>query len=167
MPNSAVKIFGRWSDGAPRPTVRSSLPSMTQQQFAKEADINVLIDRYKKTGSYYSPLSPRSASPRLPIFQDIAEFGDIQRQMDTIQAASEMFASLPSDVRHRFGNNVAAFVEWAQRPENAIQMARWGLIDIPVSANDDAASAASKDGVPSSQDGASSVADDQSAQPLT
>lgn len=167
MSDNSVKIFGRWSDGAPRPTVRSLLPSMTQQQFAKESDINVLIDRYKKTGSYYSPLSPRSASPRLPVFQDVSDFGDVQQQMDTIQAASEMFASLPSEVRRLFGNNVAAFVEWAQNPANAVQMARWGLIEYPVKADDDAATAASKDGVPSSQDGTPSVADGQSAQPST
>ena len=75
---STIKVYTRFqNDGAPRPIVKSVLPSLTQQQFAKEADINVLIDRYKRTGSFYNPMVP-SGTPRMPRYEDISDMPDME-----------------------------------------------------------------------------------------
>lgn len=112
-------MFSRWkNEGAPRPRLYSSLPSLAQQQFAKEADINVLIDRYKKTGSFYNPLVAAS-TPRTPQFSDLfAVPSDMTEQLAIIQNVQSLFASLPAKVRDSFGNDPAAFVAWAQDESN-------------------------------------------------
>lgn len=129
------EIFGRWkNDGAPSPVVHSELPSLTQQQFASEADINVLIERYKRTGSFYNPLSSPSV-PRAPRFEDIASLPDMMEQMDTIGMVNDMFMSLPASVRERFGHNPATFVEFAQNPVNFDECVKLGIfqkVDRPV-----------------------------------
>lgn len=95
----------------------SSAPSMTMQQFAQEADINFLIDRYKKTGSYYNPLSV-SGTPRMPMFEDISDLPDVPQAVGVINEVSEYFAALPATVRAEFDNSIATFVAFAQNPAN-------------------------------------------------
>ena len=113
-----MTIYSRWNnEGAPRPRLASPLASLTQQQFAKEADVNVLIDRYKKTGSFYNPLVP-SGAPRMPQYADLSDISDMMGQMELLQGVQRLFGSLPARVREQFGNNPAQFVEWAQNPAN-------------------------------------------------
>ena len=124
-----MKIYSRWSnEGAPRPQISSDLPSLAQQQFAKEADVNVLIDRYKKTGSFYNPLTPSSA-PRMPQYADLSEIPDMMGQMELLQGVQRLFGSLPARVREQFGNNPAEFVKWAQDPANFDAGVKLGIFD--------------------------------------
>lgn len=106
----------------------SAAPSMTMQQFSKEADINFLIDRYKKTGSYYSPLST-SGTPRVPLYEDISELPDITALYNRINDVAEFFESLPSSVRVQFGNSISAFVEFAQNPANYAKCVELGVFE--------------------------------------
>ena len=106
----------------------SAAPSMTMQQFAKEADINFLIDRYKKTGSYYSPLSV-SGAPRVPLYEDISDLPDITALYNRVNDVVEFFGNLPSSVRAQFGNSVSAFVEFAQNPANYAKCVEMGVFE--------------------------------------
>lgn len=127
---SAIKVYTRFkNDGAPRPVVKSALPSLTQQQFAKEADINVLIDRYKRTGSFYNPMVP-SGTPRMPRYEDISEMPDMMEQLESINRVNELFASLPASVREQFGHNPATFVEFAQNPANFDKCVELGIFNV-------------------------------------
>ena len=126
-----MTIYSRWkNEGAPRPSLTSALPSLAAQQFRDEADVNNLIERYKKTGSFYNPLAPQG-TPRVPTYQDISELPDTLGQLQILKDVEQMFAALPAKVRDSFGNSVASFVEWAAqgKPE---ELARLGIID-PIS----------------------------------
>lgn len=109
----------------------SDLPSRTMQQFADEADVNVLIARYQKTGSFYSPLNPRQGEPRRPMFEDLASLPDVEEAQAALIEAQDIFASLPSSVREQFANNPAEFVSWAQNPANLPTLAKLGVIELP------------------------------------
>lgn len=107
----------------------SLAPSLTQQQFAQEADVNVLIARYKQTGSFYNPLSLIGKEPRRPMYEDLAVLPDLQVSLATLQGAQDIFMSLPARVREQFGNDVAQFVAWAQDVRNLPALAELGVVD--------------------------------------
>ena len=164
-----MTIYSRWNtEGAPRPRLSSALPSLAQQQFAKEADVNVLIERYKKTGSFYNPLTP-SSFPRMPQYADISEIPDMMGQMELLDGVQRLFASLPARVREQFGHSVAEFVAWAQNPANFEAGVKMGIFDPAISVKPP--EAAKEEGEGAAQAAASSEKSPaqagQSAQPLT
>ncbi len=103
--------------------------SLAKQQFAVEADVNRLIDRYKKTGSFYNPLSVQSGEARRPMYEDISTLPDLAETLETLQGAKDLFMGLPSAIREQFGNDVAAFVAWAQDVRNLPALGRLGIVD--------------------------------------
>lgn len=125
------KTFKTAFDNPVRVSFKSDLPSRTKQQFAAEANINNLIDRYKNTGAYYSPLSMMNNGRGAPSYEDISGLSDVAEAIDTVRKAGEIFASLPSQVRLQFGNNPAAFVAWSQNPANLKHLAALGVVDLP------------------------------------
>lgn len=148
-----MTIYSRWkNEGAPRPQLASDLPSLAQQQFAREADVNVLIERYKKTGSFYNPLTPSSA-PRTPQYADLSEIPDMMGQMALLDGVQRLFQSLPARVREQFGHNPAEFVTWAQNPANFEVGVKMGIFDPVISAKPP--TAAQEDGAGAAQAAAS------------
>lgn len=101
-----------------------SEPSLTQQQFADEADINTLLNRYELTGQFY----PNSVSRRLP------KFGDFSSDLDYLQAeivvaeTNEYFDSLPARVRERFNHDPAQLLEFLSDPANRAEAERLQLV---------------------------------------
>lgn len=114
-------------EGASRPLYESSLPSMARQEFKTEADINYLIDRYSKTGSYYDALGQQGKIPRVPVFDDFSEVIDMPRALEVVEKVSDLFASLPSKTREQFGS-VEGFVAAASKMQ-IDQLAKLGVID--------------------------------------
>lgn len=124
-----MTIYSRWNtEGAPRPRLSSTRPSLAQQQFAKEADVNVLIERYKKTGSFYNPLTP-AGTPRMPQYADLSAIPDMMGQLELLQGVQRLFGSLPAHVREQFGHNPATFVAWAQDPAHFSDGVKLGIFD--------------------------------------
>ena len=107
----------------------ATLPSMTCQQFAGEADVNYLIDRYKRTGSYYDPMSAvNGAPPRIPTFADISDLSDMQTSLETVFRAQEIFAALPAVLRERWNNNPAELVAYASDPAHEAELVKCGVL---------------------------------------
>lgn len=109
---------GSWNNG----------PSKTLQQFKDEADINVLIGRYMRTGFYYNPMQTPTQK-RMPQFGDYSALGDFQEQQQRILDVYDDFARLPAKVRERFGNNPALFVEFAGDPANTEECIKLGIFE--------------------------------------
>ena len=76
--------------------------SMTQQQFRDEADINLLVDRYTE---HPEVRLMDKISPRVPMFGDYSDVGDLQRNYNKVLNAEEMFFDMPAKFRARFANN--------------------------------------------------------------
>lgn len=102
-------------------------PSMTQQQYLLEADINDIIARYQNGN-----VTPQTGS-REPIFGDFSDeaIGDFHQAMQTIAGLNELMMQLPAKVRSRFQNNPAAVLDFVRDPANIAEARELGLIDAP------------------------------------
>lgn len=99
----------------------SNLPSLTRQEFADECDINILMDKYEKTG-IISHINPRS-----PQYLDLSDVPDLQTAHQIIQDATREFMALPATTRASFDNDPMKFVQFAENPDNIEKMREWGL----------------------------------------
>lgn len=94
--------------------------SMTKQEFAADCDINNIVKNFMKTGQL--PLSKR-----MPHYGDFTSALDFQSSLHVVIRAQEQFSSLPADVRKRFGNDPAEFLDFINNPENAQEAIKLGL----------------------------------------
>lgn len=95
-------------------------PSLTRQEFAEDADINVLMARFPNSG-----ILPPLVAPEYVDFTQVP--GDLMSQLEVFDRAAAAFMTLPAQVRKEFENNPHAFVSFAVDPVNLEQMRTWGL----------------------------------------
>lgn len=120
-----MEIRSRYNPGT-RDGWQSTVPSMTQQQFRDEADINYIISMYDSTG--VMPTYHGDGQPAQPMFGDFAELPDnAQDAYNQMLAAKADFDNLPLDVRKRFNYDPAAFLAFADDPNNADELVAMGL----------------------------------------
>lgn len=73
-----MEIRSRYNAGA-REGWKSSVPSMTQQQFKDEADINYIVSMYDSSG--VMPTFHGDGQPAQPVFGDFASLPDNAQEM--------------------------------------------------------------------------------------
>lgn len=122
------------SNRPPRRTICNDEPSLTIQSAADECDINRMIDRYNRTGSYHGLISQPSAAPSFGDFSDVSSYHEAQNK---ILAADSAFAALPAAVRDRFRNNPAELISFLEDPNNFDEARLLGLVP-PVEVSPDA-----------------------------
>lgn len=93
----------------------------TDQSYADECDINVMMARYQATGEV--PVVNQVA----PQFLDVTE-QDFQRHMDIVLEAEDLFGQLPSAIRDRFGNDPGAFLGFVSDDANYAEAVKLGLL---------------------------------------
>ena len=103
-------------------------PSMTQQHFKNDADINTIIARYNRTGYLVDPLTP---STRQPLFGDFGDIPDFREAQTQIAIAKERFMALPSDLRKRFNNDATQLLDFLQDSKNLDEAVKLGLVNPP------------------------------------
>lgn len=99
-------------------------PTLTQQSFKDEADINTLVERFHLTGEM-------PQLQQLPSYDDYTGLFDYQTAMNAVIAARQTFESLPAKTRARFHNEPQEFLEFFEDPENRPEAIRMGLIQAP------------------------------------
>jgi len=93
-------------------------PTLTQQQFKEQCDINNIIKIYTQTGEL--PLSKKVGQ-----FLDVSNVQDYQTALNTVFEAQHAFDALPSKIRSRFENDpnqLIAFIEDDANHEEALQL---------------------------------------------
>lgn len=110
--------YGRYSIEFPEKT-------LTKQEFKKTVDINNIIKRHDKTG-LITHVNTMQAQ-----YGDFSDTDDYQTSLDMVIAARDSFMSLPSEVRKKFGNDPANFLEFVTNPENMDEMIEMGLANPP------------------------------------
>lgn len=95
--------------------------SMTQQNDAKDCDINVIMQRYKVTGQIPLPTMP-------PRFGDFSEVTDYRTAIHQVMSAKDTFNKLPAKIRARFSNNPALFLDFFKDPANLDEAVKLGLV---------------------------------------
>lgn len=120
-----MEIRSRYNAGV-REGWKSSVPSMTQQQFKDEADINYIISMYDSSG--VMPTFHGDGQPAQPVFGDFASLPDNAQEMyNRMIEAKNNFDSLPLEVRKRFNYDPAAFLDFVDNPENLDELVAMGL----------------------------------------
>lgn len=100
--------------------------SATQQSQVDEADLNAIIKRYGIDGA----LGLASQRP-VGQFVDLVSAPDYKSALSIVSASREAFAELSADVRKRFNNNPAQFLEFMSDPSNAAEAVKLGLATMP------------------------------------
>ena len=95
-------------------------PSLTQQQFRDESDINNIVDRFMKTGHLPNPAS-------MPQYVDYEGVFDFQSAMNVVRQADENFMRMDAKVRARFHNSPQEFLEFFANSDNGDEAVRLGL----------------------------------------
>ena len=106
--------------------IENKSASMTQAQFQDECDINRIMDRYMRTGCLSDPMQQRKPGT----YGDFSQLGDYMENMNKVVEAREMFESLPSRIRERFGNNPGAMIDFVMNPDNQKEAIELGLLEI-------------------------------------
>lgn len=99
-------------------------PTLTQQQFAEEVDINTIVDRFKISGEV-----PQLA--KLPSYGDFTGIFDFQTAQNAVVEANRAFMSMPAKLRTRFENDPHQFVEFFANPDNLEEAIQLGLVKAP------------------------------------
>lgn len=97
-------------------------PSRAKQSMADECNINNIMAKYKLSGMV-DHVNQHQGS-----YGDFTGSQTYSESLQQIINAQEAFDSLPATVRKQFQNNPAAFLEFAENPENENEMRTMGLL---------------------------------------
>lgn len=93
----------------------------TRQEFAEECDINTIMRQYQHTGELFH------INETAPQYLDCTG-EDFRTHMDYIAGAFSMFEELPSEIRSRFDNDPAEFLDFCSHDKNRPELAEMGLL---------------------------------------
>lgn len=96
-------------------------PSLTQQQFLEDADINSIANRYGLTGEM-------PTSPLPPEYGDYTGISDYRTAIHHIREAEDAFMAFPASLRARFDNDPAQFEAFVLHPANKAELQELGII---------------------------------------
>lgn len=93
----------------------------TQQEFAAEADINTIVERFGLTGAVPEVWN----APQSGDFTGVSDFSSA---MQAVRKAEEAFMELPGDVRARFANDPQRLMEFLENDKNRDEAMKLGLL---------------------------------------
>lgn len=126
-----IKVITKRPDGSTRVATINSEHSKTDQQFAKDCDINEIVRKFKKTGQL------THLSKKQGVYADVSQVPDLLTAYEQITIAENAFADLPSDVRLKFSNNPQEMINFLTNPQNHDEAVQLGLLVPPKQKNDD------------------------------
>lgn len=98
-------------------------PSMTQQSFASESDINTIVKRFGVTGELPNVVPAQ--------FGDFTNVTDYQTAMNAVREAGGAFMALDANLRAHFNNDPAQFVDFVSDENNRSKAVELGLVMPP------------------------------------
>jgi len=96
--------------------------SRTKPEFHKEANINRIMKKYRRTGLLGDPLQLRNMK-----YGDFATGNDFSDMYMRVKDAQFEFNSLPAKIRNRFNNDPAQLVDFINDPKNDAEAIELGL----------------------------------------
>lgn len=105
------------------PNTGEVMPSMTRQSEMESCDIHNILKQFSQRG--FEELVRQNAAAGQ--YADLTNLPDYQDALNTVIAADAAFMALPSQVRDRFSNDPARFIEFLADPRNQDEAIRLGL----------------------------------------
>lgn len=101
--------------------LRTPEPTLAVQDALEETDINTIVRRFGITGQL-----PQGVRP--PQYGDFTGVTDYREALDAVIEADRAFMQMPADVRKRFDNDPARFVDFCSDPGNLEEARKLGLL---------------------------------------
>lgn len=102
-------------------------PSLTQQHFTKDADINEIMKRFGVTdGSILPAFNATIMDPKY--FGDFSDAVDFRTAWDNVRNAEQRFITLPASLRERFANDPVKLWDFVNDPKNTDEAVKLGLL---------------------------------------
>jgi len=98
-------------------------PTITQQHFKSEVNINNIIAKFNRTGIL------GDGEKAVPRYADVSLFGDFSQCQARIQEGKNAFQELPLEVRKLAGNDPARLWDVLQNPENREILVNAGVLE--------------------------------------
>lgn len=95
--------------------------SLARDSFREESDINTIVRRFHLTGELPSNI-------RAPLNGDFVDVPDFKTAMNLVRQGQESFDAMPAEVRARFHNDPAEFVEFCSTEGNEAELKKLGLV---------------------------------------
>lgn len=99
---------------------------LTEQSHCEECDINNII---RKHGIDLIAATAPLLSPDM--FMDVSTTNDFREALEITRKAESSFLQLPAQVRARFNNSPAEFLDFLHDPGNGEELVRMGLASPP------------------------------------
>ncbi|AZL82697.1 internal scaffolding protein [Apis mellifera associated microvirus 24] len=119
------KQITKRKNGTIRVVTHNNKPSLTDQSFKDDCDINTIWSRFKKTKIW--PGDPS----RVGQYGDFTDVPDLLVATQRIHDAEDAFNQLPAKLRLRFNNNPLEMVQFLQDPKNLEESIQLGLRNAP------------------------------------
>jgi len=119
-PNQIIK---KRKDGSLDVGTINNEPSLTQQQYKDECDINNIMRKYQKTGEF------NHLTRKEGVYGDFSDIKDYQGMLDTVLYAQKAFETLPAQVRLKFRNNPGELIDFLQDDRNYNEAVKLGLVE--------------------------------------
>ena len=103
--------------------------TMTKQADFEKANIHCVLKKYQKTGL----LPQRTVEPLQGTLPNVESYHDA---MNVLTEAQQSFDALPSDLRDKFENNPAKFLEFVTNADNLDEMVELGLAEKVIDVGD-------------------------------
>lgn len=94
--------------------------SLTQQQFKDDTDVNVIMEKFMKTGQIGLHVPPMLEG-------DFTELPSYQEALHTVMAANDMFMEIPAKTRLQFENDPQKLMDFLADPNNTEEAIKLGL----------------------------------------
>lgn len=99
-------------------------PTMTQQQFKDEADINNIMRKYGADPVAFNALTRKGG-----VYADFSEIKDYHGMLQEVEDAKSAFSALPAQLRSRFDNDPGKLIEFLQDSKNYDEGVELGLFE--------------------------------------
>lgn len=93
-----------------------------KQSFKEECDINNILARARETGTV------THVNERPGQYMELPDNLTFHESLNAVIRAQEAFEDLPSEIRRRFGNDPALFLDFVHDEENYDEMVELGLV---------------------------------------
>lgn len=120
-----MKVITLRPNGTRRVTTRNTEPSKTDQQFAKEVDVNHIMANARKG------VMTNHVRNSKGVYADVSEIPDLIECMEIMSRAQSDFDALPAPIRARFGNSPVELVDFLNKEENNEEAIKLGFKEIP------------------------------------
>lgn len=109
-------------NGTKRVRTINSLPTLTQQQFKDQSDINKIMERYERTGTV---THLRNAAQG--VYADLTTLPSYHEAMQTIVKANDAFDEVPASIRNKFDNDPQKLIDFLKDDKNNKEAVELGL----------------------------------------